>query len=712
MQAACFYIAAGVLLHNPEAYAFAEANGYKMTSDLYDPAAGEGLCGTKMPWQDRDEFCRVEPGSWPAILAPILLFIGGWWYELRLLWRYFRPQLVLGGAVLTAYQQKWRTENTVVPANTTFMIHRYREFIMLMIGESMLQLVIATHKQEDTVVYASTTSDNTVFYVTKSVDDGHGSTTDEISLLGDEQAVLATGIQQTMRYYTALLSGFVISVCMMHSFHVTEPHHAESHVMQTASFAMRILYQGILMSVKAMATMMAGVGIKLTLYGNLSPEEGKEGDYAADVRLTLGVALAVCFSMTLVMRPLHTPLGLKGYYGSLLWNGARKWLGLQETEEDVKVKEEKIEEQLSTLRNKLKEAKKKSRSGRWTTGKFSNEASESSRSGSFKLMTPSQAAVAVKKKRLTRYADKSRYAPIVLPDGKTKQPTNFEETIAVDGLSRAKRGSLVLGRLALCGLHVLVAFPEDSNPFPSIGSSDLGSGSVDSGSVDSGSVDDSNGSGSGSGLDSNSVLKPWIHILLQAILSLLQFVALSVEMQVASTDRSFPIHHAHHSKEADDDPCHLHSVVPIHEAPRTPVGGGKWGTLRSMAAARELSGSKEKKKQSLGSMPEGQLSSKSRMPSVIVQAVKAHKAKTAPPSAPPSEKMVTDGEPVILSRAGPAPPADEPAPDEAAMSEPVTAEERRQRAAPPPAPPSPPPASEDLVSTEPSYTERRCSGSI
>ena len=35
---------------------------------------------------------------------------------------------------------------------------------------------------------------------------------------------------------------------MMHSFHVTEPHHAESHVMQTATFAMRILYQGILMS--------------------------------------------------------------------------------------------------------------------------------------------------------------------------------------------------------------------------------------------------------------------------------------------------------------------------------------------------------------------------------------------------------------------------------------------------------------------------------
>jgi hypothetical protein len=486
--------------------------------------------------------------------------------------------------------------------------------------------------------------------------------------------------------------------------------------MQTASFAMRILYQGILMSVKAMATMMAGVGIKLTLYGNLSPDEGKEGDYAADVRLTLGVALAVCFSMTLVMRPLHTPLGLKGYYGSLLWNGARKWLGLQETEEDVKVKEEKIEEQLSTLRNKLKEAKKKSRSGRWTTGKFANEASESSRSGSFKLMTPSQAAVAVKKNRLSTYADKSRYAPIMLPDGKggftKKQPTNFEETIAVDGLSRAKRGSLVLGRLALCGLHVLVAYPEDSDPFPSM-HSDVGSGSVDSGSVDSGSVDDSNGSGSGSGLDSHSVLKPWIHILLQAILSLLQFVALSVEMQVASTDRSFPIHHAHHDHDADDDPCHLHSVVPIHEAPRTPVGGGKWGTLRQMAAARELSGSKEKKAQSLGSMPEGQLSSKSRMPSVIVHAVKASKTKTAPPSAPPSTKMVTDGEPVILSRAGPAPPADEPAPDEAAVSEPVTAEERRQAAAaPPPAPPSPPPASEDLVSTEPSYTERRCSGSI
>ena len=42
------------------------------------------------------------------------------------------------------------------------------------------------------------------------------------------------------------------------------------------------------------------------------------------------------------------------------------------------MKEEKIEEQLSTQRNKLKEAKKKSRSGRWTTGKFANETSESS----------------------------------------------------------------------------------------------------------------------------------------------------------------------------------------------------------------------------------------------------------------------------------------------------------------------------------------------
>ena len=166
---------------------------------------------------------------------------------------------------------------------------------------------------------------------------------------------------------------------------------------------------------------------------------------------------------------------------------------------------------------------------------------------------------------------------------------------------------LVLGRLALCALHVGVPFIQ--------------------------------------------VRRPWVNIGTQAVLSFLQFVALSIEVQVASTDRSFPIHHAHHSKEADDDPCHLHSVVPIHEAPRTPVGGGKWGTLRQMAAARELSGSKEKKAQSLGSMPEGQLSSKSRMPSVIVHAVKASKTKTAPPSPPPSTKMVTDGEPVILSRA-------------------------------------------------------------
>ena len=113
----------------------------------------------------------------------------------------------------------------------------------------------------------------------------------------------------------------------------------------------------------------------------------------------------------------------------------------------------------------MKEAKKKSRSGRWTTGKFANEASESSRSGSFKLLTPSQAAVAVKKKQLTRYADKSRYAPIVLPDGTKVQPKNFEETIAVDGLSRAKRGSLSSSAASpAAGFTCWWPSPEDSNP--------------------------------------------------------------------------------------------------------------------------------------------------------------------------------------------------------------------------------------------------------
>ena len=113
---------------------------------------------------------------------------------------------------------------------------------------------------------------------------------------------------------------------MMHSFHVTEPHHAESHVMQTASFAMRILYQGILMSVKAMATMMAESASSSPCTAT-SPEESKEGT-TPPTSADFGVALAVCFSMTLVMRPLH-PARPQGYYGSLLWNGARKWLGLQ-----------------------------------------------------------------------------------------------------------------------------------------------------------------------------------------------------------------------------------------------------------------------------------------------------------------------------------------------------------------------------------------------
>ena len=125
--------------------AFAEANGSAMTSESYnlDDYRGRGT----MPWQDRDESAAWRGrGRRLARRPPLHRRVPS---ELR---RYFRPQLVLGGAVLTAYQQKWRTENTVVPANTTFMIHRYREFIMLMIGESMLQLVIAEHKQEEAAV--------------------------------------------------------------------------------------------------------------------------------------------------------------------------------------------------------------------------------------------------------------------------------------------------------------------------------------------------------------------------------------------------------------------------------------------------------------------------------------------------------------------------------------------------------------------------------
>lgn len=184
----------------------------------------------------------------------------------------------------------WPVKRMVVPHNIGFAIHRFNEFMMLMLGETLLQLVIAEVKEGSRLVY-----------------------------------YLLTG------------GGFVICACMMYSFHITEPHHMEEHVLMRASQARPgsaarrywtlagILYMGILMSLKSVFVLLTGVGIKLAAY---DPTSSPHAPHAFEQRLQLGTALLLCFGMNLIMRPLHSRLGILRYYSSMFHGRSHERLSI------------------------------------------------------------------------------------------------------------------------------------------------------------------------------------------------------------------------------------------------------------------------------------------------------------------------------------------------------------------------------------------------
>ena len=82
-------------------------------------------------------------GSAASVLAPVLMLVGGLWYEIRLLYRLSRPYFCLSSGAREQMLRAWPVKRMVVPHNIGFAIHRFNEFMMLMLGETLLQLVIA-----------------------------------------------------------------------------------------------------------------------------------------------------------------------------------------------------------------------------------------------------------------------------------------------------------------------------------------------------------------------------------------------------------------------------------------------------------------------------------------------------------------------------------------------------------------------------------------
>lgn len=139
----------------------------------------------------------------------------------RLIWRIRRIAWCASEVDALRYRKMdYPQRKTSLPVNVEFTIHRINEFMMLMLGETVLQLVIAP--TED--------------------------------------------VRPNVFDYTTLGAGFVICVCMMYTFNVTEPHDANHHVFRRSAIA-SILYK-YLFTVKAWSVLMVGIGIKMCLYNS------------------------------------------------------------------------------------------------------------------------------------------------------------------------------------------------------------------------------------------------------------------------------------------------------------------------------------------------------------------------------------------------------------------------------------------------------------
>lgn len=208
------------------------------------------MIGMLLLWSVALALTQLPEGDVHGVAVPVLMLCGAWWQDMRLMWRIDRRRLLPG---------KFRpyTED-LPPINIDFIIHRNGEFMFLMLGETVLQLVIQNEE--------------------------HG----------------------TWEHYAAMGAGYALVLAMLYTYHITEPHAAEHHAFRRSSEA-GVAYQ-LAYQFKAVAVLLVGIGVKLVLY-----HPTMEGEFFSDAqRLQLGLACSLSFGLQMVMHPLHT--GLRYYY--------------------------------------------------------------------------------------------------------------------------------------------------------------------------------------------------------------------------------------------------------------------------------------------------------------------------------------------------------------------------------------------------------------
>ena len=192
--------------------------------------------------------------------VPLLLFFSGLYSMVRML---FRVAVMPDALVKT-----WH--DIAAPLDVSFIIGRCNEFIMLMFGETILQIVISNLPPSDE-------GDNDLY-------------------LNPAQA----------RYMISMLASFGIILTILHSHVNTVPSDSSKHAIRRSLPTAATFY--LFYMIKSFMVMSVGIGVKIALY---APEA--EGFFSEDQRLQLAFSIAMAFATQYVLHPIHS--GLYAYYG-------------------------------------------------------------------------------------------------------------------------------------------------------------------------------------------------------------------------------------------------------------------------------------------------------------------------------------------------------------------------------------------------------------
>jgi len=175
-----------------------------------------------------------------------------------------------------------RYKEVSTPLNVELLVHRVNEFMMLMLGETVLQLVIAAWPEVDKDQEPNRWAE---FWVN-------------------------TNRDTNSAYQATMGGGLLMALCMMHSHSNTYPEKPENHAGRRG--ATTFYFFLIFVMFKAMFVMMVGIGVKLTLYAPSEPENF----HSFEQRIEMSIGCVGVFGIQLLIKPLHE--GVREYFGPVL----------------------------------------------------------------------------------------------------------------------------------------------------------------------------------------------------------------------------------------------------------------------------------------------------------------------------------------------------------------------------------------------------------